>query len=765
MADLTQLRSALRTADAAVAQALYQRSRTASAATQAALTIAQQAARTSKTALNTALAAFVQPGIDSAASLQGNLPIVLFPLRLETRFARARGVVSGGGRVATGFGRAATPSVASRVTPTGLGVVAPLAAAPVGVLQIRVYPDELLAQTHESELTDDEWQAGRAYWSAGDVLASWTALLARFSPQRAAWIVRQSQTPTRPPARAASWTRPATAVMPDNFAAFAYRGGVLVASGVGLALAEPVTLTMSPALDSAQRVAVSGSTFQVDTDLLWTLDFTAAKAAGMGLELPVSAVDWTQGFDLVVVVGTKGTFSVAEASQQIQSIFDGHHYTRGLALVSPGTPTSNLPDAPSGFPVSDPSGATSFTIERGTPATGDDALLASALGLSADVLAHVEHTGLQTDAAAQAMLTALWPATLGYHLEQMMAPADSSLLPPYDATAVAAAYDYTRVNVRPGGPLPAFRVGSVPYAVAPVTSLTRMAGTPPVQLTNALSALRATLLTASDQAHRINPTSTDPDGDLVNVLRLDASAKSFLVQVLIGSQLQILLGLLPGLSGSLNVSAQGLQGGIADAQLRSLGLPAANTPRIALASFGTPEPFFGVLISSAADRQAPLPAGGNYIHGHGARGGRSAGDLRADAALSTVAPCRVGRTSQSGPSKRPRSRGTRIGDSRYRHSASGPWGRRRGRHCNGAASSATSSRFPHDRGHRRAPGARSSTDCRARTALHRDARSLLPSIRRMDHVARDDSPQIAARRERRRKPGLSFRRLWLGAEP
>jgi hypothetical protein len=56
-----------------------------------------------------------------------------------------------------------------------------------------------------------------------------------------------------------------------------------------------------------------------------------------------------------------------------------------------------------------------------------------------------------------------------------------------------------------------------------------------------------------------------------------------------------------------------LQAGIADAQLRSLGLPATNTPRIAQASFGTPEPFFGVLVSSTAEHQAPLPAGANYI--------------------------------------------------------------------------------------------------------------------------------------------------------
>ena len=619
MADLSALRASLQAAEDALTQALYQRSLSAGTATQAALAQAQQAARASKNALNAALAASIKPGTDSAATLQGNLPVALFPVRLETRFARGGSIIAGGPRVsatAASLARSASPAAigVSPTRPPSATIVAnPPSAAPAGVLQIRVYPDEILAKTHEPELTDDEWQAGRTYWGAGDALASWTALLTRFSPQRAAWIVSQTQTSNRPPARAASWTRPATAVLPDNLAAFAYRGGTLVASVVGSAVVEPLTLTVSPVLDVAPRVAIPGSTLQVDADLLWTLDFASAKAAGMGLELPVSALDWTQGFDLLLVVGCKGTFSVAEAGAQIQLVLDGHHYTRGVGLVAGGTPTSNLPDASSGFPAADPAGALSFAVERGTPASGDGVLLANAFGVSPAVLAHVDGTSLGADSAAQSMLTALWPATLGYHLEQMMAPADANLAAPFNATSVAAAYDYTRANVRPGGPLPAFRVGSVPYGIVPVTSLARMAGMAPAPLTSALAALRANLLSMSDQAPRVDPGSSDPDGDLVNVLRLDASATAFLVQVLIGTQLQSQLALLPGLNGAATTSAYGLQGGIADALLRSLGLPSTNTPRIAQSSFGTPEPFSGVLVSSAADRQSPLPSGANYI--------------------------------------------------------------------------------------------------------------------------------------------------------
>jgi hypothetical protein len=619
MADLAALRTSVHSSDAALAHALYQNIVAPNATTAATLANARQTARTNRNALNAALAAALPAGADPATGLRGDLPIVLFPLRLETRFLRTDTASSGGGRVTPVTGAppgAATVAVTTGGATTTTASDIAISALPVGTLQIRVYPDEILAETHEPELTDAEWQAGRAYWTAGDSLASWAALLARFPAPRAAWIVNQTSTTTRPPARAASWTRPATAVLPDQFAAFAYRGDTLVGSTIGAPVVEPLTLTLAPTIDAAQRVNLPGSSQQIDQDLLWTVDFAAAKAAGMGLELTLSALDWMQGFDLLLVIGAKGSFSIAEASQQIQALLDGHHYTRGLALVPPGTPTSNSATGPSGYPPVDPGGARSFAVERGTPASGDGLFLANALGVNAAAVAHLDQTGLSEDAAAQAMMTALWPATLGYHLEQMMAPTDATVPAPFDANAIAAAYEYTRASVRAGGPLPAIRVGAVPYSVLPATSLTRLATATPGPLATALAALRPSLLEASDKAPRVNPGSSDPDTDLVNVLRLNASSTAFQVQVLIGSQFQLLIGKLRGANSAetkFALERQARQAATAIALLRSANLPATNAPRIALASFGVPDTFAGVLVSSQADRQAPLPDSANYI--------------------------------------------------------------------------------------------------------------------------------------------------------
>ena len=109
---------------------------------------------------------------DPAARLAGMAwPIVLFPVRLQTRFF---------------------------VDPTG-GFE----------LRVRVYPDQIHIDSHEPALTEDEAFWGRHFWDqtwrAGrdeqvDVAkqdeqqvrakAAWRQLANRFDPPRAAWIAR-----------------------------------------------------------------------------------------------------------------------------------------------------------------------------------------------------------------------------------------------------------------------------------------------------------------------------------------------------------------------------------------------------------------------------------------------------------------------------------------------------------------------------------------------------------------------------------------------
>src|SRR6202011_2894733 len=114
------------------------------------------------------------------------------------------------------------------------------------------------------------------------------------------------------------------------------------------------------------------------------------------------------------------------------------------------------------------------------------------------------------------ILAALWPATLGYFLRQMMEPVFSD-------AQIAAARTYILETVVPRGPIPAFRVGKTPYGVLPTTALRlyQPRAREGVDLESALADLCLKLLPAFaagiSAAPHVNG-SADPDADLMHVL-------------------------------------------------------------------------------------------------------------------------------------------------------------------------------------------------------------------------------------------------------
>src|SRR4029450_9693586 len=110
----------------------------------------------------------------------------------------------------------------------------------------------------------------------------------------------------------------------------------------------------------------------------------------------------------------------------------------------------------------------------------------------------------------------------GYFLEQLLAPEVST-------TTVAAVRRFMADWVRPRGPLPALRVGAVPYGVLPVGAHSRWAPRPaegvPGGLPEQLVRVAGAAATHTSSAPRVGRTA-DPDADLVAVLGMDASART-----------------------------------------------------------------------------------------------------------------------------------------------------------------------------------------------------------------------------------------------
>ena len=228
-------------------------------------------------------------------------PLLLLPVRLETRFAPRR---------------------------TGTGTD----------LLLRVYPDDIHIDSHEPGVTSEEERWGTQFWQQvaavppGPVQLerkrqAWQQLTERFGTTRAAWITyaldpARSHAVTR---RDDTWTRaPYTQVLPDRWVAIGYRGDRAHVTAWGKPI--PETVAVGPAPRGTTLIEDNGLP-PIDEGMRWLTDFDAAEAVGMGLRIPLSDEDAQAGFDRVVVLGTKASWDAATTATRLAQLFDAHHYT------------------------------------------------------------------------------------------------------------------------------------------------------------------------------------------------------------------------------------------------------------------------------------------------------------------------------------------------------------------------------------------------------------------------------------------------------
>ena len=157
----------------------------------------------------------------NASKLDDGIPVLLFPLRLETRFKTVQG---------------------------------PAGAAPVQQLWVRIYPDECLVDTFEATLTETELQSATIFWreyfhAAGvesAERAAWRALVSSHGSGRATWIVKQFR-PRNPLRPADPEGDPSLEVKPQSVAA----GEVILVASTSEALADGASARRS--LSSGNR--------------------------------------------------------------------------------------------------------------------------------------------------------------------------------------------------------------------------------------------------------------------------------------------------------------------------------------------------------------------------------------------------------------------------------------------------------------------------------------------------------------------------------
>ena len=387
-----------------------------------------------------------------------DIPIVLLPLRVETKFKTFNNV---------------------------------------NQLWVRAFPDNISVVTHEKVLSDSEVAYGIAHWKilfgagADESLKkqAWQMLTEKSGINRAAWVAQQTkpanwsnagslasvddlQFPTFDVTKIDAWTQaPHSRVMPDRLVLIAYHGGVAKYTVVGQPIDDILILGPAPMIDGENPSLTRSETdnrINFDDDFKWIADFDMAVAGGMGFKLDLDNISAVNGFDQLLVVGIKVSGDETDGKQSLEDLFENHRYSiEGFSLVQQGTPTNNTEETDSAYSKTQTIDDIINLVEKDqvlfTPTTDvreatDGQRLADALGLDYSVFQSVQNSDIRDHTEAIAMNRALYAATAGYFMNSMLNNVVS------DASLSELRQHFTNY-VTGRGPLAAIKVGKQPYGV------------------------------------------------------------------------------------------------------------------------------------------------------------------------------------------------------------------------------------------------------------------------------------------------------------
>ena len=389
---------------------------------------------------------------ESFAELKASHPLLLMPVRLETRFDEK-------------------------------------------LLRIRIYPDQVHLNEHEARLTAEEERQGRQFWRrwrGGDDADRRTAeqwITERIPARRAAYVARKTEPQVRDgklvfeDLENLTDASPATATcLPDRWAAVGFIRGQQTFVEFGNPV--PADLPIAPRLEDAGPWSDEDGALPVDEGVAWMVDYGEAVDVGMGITVELETMDYQalEHFGLtLLVVGIRGD-GPNDGRKELERLLRRHLYSDGLEFVPQGTPTNNTDEGIAGWTraLDDVPGFFARELEDAgvvdpTDRDADAARLTTALGLrDRSLLGRVVRGDQDEEAGMRAMNRALWPVTWGRYFDDLLAPvaeegeresAQVSVLP---GEAIDAARDFFVDHVRGGAPLPALSIGCQPYGILPV---------------------------------------------------------------------------------------------------------------------------------------------------------------------------------------------------------------------------------------------------------------------------------------------------------
>jgi hypothetical protein len=272
-----------------------------------------------------------------------------------------------------------------------------------------------------------------------------------------------------------SWTRAARArLLPERFTVLGYVGGQRMFSVTGAAI--PETLAVSPDPGATDQLTLDERTgvLHVPDDLRWLTDFDRAVQAGMGLRIPLTD-QIRNGVDRLIVFGLRRSSGPDQAAADLADLITRQARSpAGFSLLPQGTPTNNTEHAPAGQDPTEQADAALRTAAGLRAAAGD-------WSTKTDGQWFAEFLGVDP-----AVLTGV-PNAEGTEARDARAmnlalwPAtwgyylQSMLRPVLRAEDVELTRQFFTRYVSGRGPVPTVRIGRQPYGIVPTTAFSRLA--------------------------------------------------------------------------------------------------------------------------------------------------------------------------------------------------------------------------------------------------------------------------------------------------
>lgn len=284
--------------------------------------------------------------------------------------------------------------------------------------------------------------------------------------------------PATLPRSADDWTRAAHSwMLPERLVLLGFQGGEQVLRQDGATIPADLQIGPDPAVPDGEQIRADGADLDIPEAMRWMIDFDAAVKVGMGFSVDLLDRGLDPGFDRLFVLGVRTSSDANEGAAEVERLISHHQATRkGFSLLPQGQPTNNTDESRSSYSwwedlekayadylaaASPPSGATDWRNRH------DGDWLAGLLGIDPAVLARSAGAHGRDQAEARAINVALWPATLGYYMQEMMGPVFSP------GTVRRTRVFFNRFVIG-RGTLPLVRIGKQPYGFLPATAWSRM---------------------------------------------------------------------------------------------------------------------------------------------------------------------------------------------------------------------------------------------------------------------------------------------------